>query len=103
MNPSRKATANIRLLLAFLFLTLALGLLFQAALSPATAQAGQSSQSQTADAERSLDINRYANEPLELVDLKIGPNSVKSGVKFKFKVPLSDDSFDNVKFNESEN
>ncbi len=50
-----------------------------------------------------MDINRYPNEPLELVDLKIGQSSVKSGIRLKFKIPSSQGSFDNVKFNESDN
>jgi hypothetical protein len=47
-----------------------------------------------------LDINRYPDEPLELVNLKIGQKSVKTGIKLKFKVPGSRNGFDQVKFNE---
>src|SRR5688572_26171750 len=34
-----------------------------------------------AQAQKSLEIERYPNEPLELVNLKIGANSIKGGIK----------------------
>jgi hypothetical protein len=37
----------------------------------------------TRNAERSFDIERYPNEPLELLDLKIEDQSVKAGIKVK--------------------
>jgi hypothetical protein len=55
------------------------------------------------DAERALDILRYPNQPLELVELKIGQNSVKKGIKFKSKDNGSQWEKYNVKFKEREN
>jgi hypothetical protein len=52
------------------------------------------------DEEKSLDINRYPNEPLELVDLKIGENSVKERIRPKIKNNNSRLGMDNVKFKE---
>jgi len=60
---------------------------------------GQASQ----DDERSLDIQRYPNEPFELVDLKIGQNSVKKDIKFKSRDDSSRWEQHNVKFKEKEN
>jgi hypothetical protein len=50
------------------------------------------------EAEKSLDIERYPNEPLELVDLKVGGNSVKD--KIRTKLRKNNEGQDNVKFNE---
>jgi hypothetical protein len=55
------------------------------------------------DAEKSLNIQKYPNEPLELVDLKIGQNSVKKDIKFKSKDDSSHWEQHNVKFAEKEN
>ena len=54
------------------------------------------------DAEKSLDIKRYPNEPLELVDLKLGQISVKNGIKFKSKEDISKWGLDNVKFKDKD-
>ena len=35
--------------------------------------------------EQSLDIERHANEPLELVDVKVSGKSIKNGIKVKFR------------------
>jgi hypothetical protein len=78
-----------------LVVVVAAGLLFGAV--------GRAGKSAAQDAEKSLDIERYPNEPLELVDLKIGQNSVKKSIKFKSKVNGSQWKEDNVKFKESEN
>lgn len=51
-------------------------------------------------AEKSLLIERHANEPLELVDLKIREQSVKSKIKPKFRA--GDDGLDKVSFANSE-
>jgi hypothetical protein len=51
------------------------------------------------DAEKSLDIERYADEPLELVDLRVGSNSVKGGITTK--VRRNAEGLDNVKFTET--
>src|SRR5437016_2999505 len=102
MNSPQNLAAVIRLLFALLVLTIALGLLFKAGPHPATAQAGQFMQSSTVDAEKSLDIERYPNEPLELVDLLIRQNSVKNGIRFKSKEGISQWGLDNVRFKEKE-
>src|SRR5438105_11916258 len=102
MNSSHKLSAVVRMLFALLVLTFALGLLFKAGPHPATAQAGQSMQSATVDAEKSLDIERYPNEPLELVGLQIRQNSVKNGIRFKSKDSISQWGLDNVRFKEKE-
>lgn len=44
---------------------------------------GRAGKSATQDAEKSLDIERYPNEPLELVDIKISGQSVKDKIKVK--------------------
>ena len=54
------------------------------------------------DTERSLDIKRYPNEPLELVELKIGQTSVKNGIRFKSKESISQWGLDNVKFRDKD-
>ena len=52
------------------------------------------------DTEKSLDIERHPNEPLELVDLKVNDQSVKSKIRAKFR--RGDDGFDNVRFRETD-
>ena len=54
------------------------------------------------DEERSLDIERYPNEPLELVDIRIRNNSVKKEIKFKSKDDRSKWGLDNVRFKEKD-
>jgi hypothetical protein len=61
---------------------------------------GHASRSTAQDAEKSLDIERYPNEPLELVDLKIGDQSVKN--KIAVKVRKGEEGLDNVKFRDSD-
>ena len=46
---------------------------------------GRARRSPAQDAEKSLDIQRHANEPLELVDLKVSEQSVKSKIKGKYR------------------
>jgi hypothetical protein len=95
MKSLHKFTSFLRLLFALLVFAIAVALLIRGAASslsagvaPVVAQ----------DGEKSLDINRYPNEPLEIVDLKVGQLSIKSKVKPKVKIPGSLDSLDNVKF-----
>jgi hypothetical protein len=52
------------------------------------------------EGERSLLIERHGNEPLELIDLKIRDQSVKS--KIKPKVRMGDDGYDRVSIPNSE-
>jgi hypothetical protein len=50
--------------------------------------------------DKSLDIERYSNEPLELIELKIGEQSVKDRISTKSR--LNEEGFDSVKFKENE-
>ena len=54
------------------------------------------------DAEKSLNISRYPDEPFELVDLKMGQTSVKDGIKSKVKDRRSQSVLDEVKFREKD-
>lgn len=63
---------------------------------------GHARKSAAQDAEKSLNISRYPDEPLELVDLKIGQNSVKNGIKSKIKNNRSQSVLDDVKFREKD-
>ncbi len=64
---------------------------------------GWAGKSAAQDAEKSLEIERYPNEPLELVDIKISGQSVKSKIKFKSKDKVSGWGRDNVKFRDKDN
>jgi hypothetical protein len=57
---------------------------------------------QTQEAERILEIERYPDEPLQLVNLRIGVQSVKDRIKPKFKDKISKWGTDSVKFNEKD-
>ena len=61
---------------------------------------GQAGRPPAQEVERSLDIERYSNEPLELVTLKIGDLAVKDKVKSKFRGTRG--GLDNVKFKDKE-
>ena len=52
--------------------------------------------------ERTLEIQRYPNEPLELVELKISGQSVKDRISLKLQLPGSSWSTDSVRFNDTE-
>src|SRR2546429_636927 len=52
------------------------------------------------DTEKSLDIERHGSEPLELIDLKVGDQSVRPKIKVKFR--RGDDGFDNVRFRDTD-
>ncbi|HEX3145240.1 MAG TPA: hypothetical protein VHQ64_14805 [Pyrinomonadaceae bacterium] len=97
MKSPNKFTSQLRLPFALLIFVIAAALLIRAVASSSTAAAPAVA---AQVAEKSLDINRYPDEPLEIVDLKVGEQSIKSKVKFKFKIPASRDSFDNVRFQE---
>jgi hypothetical protein len=49
-----------------------------------------------------LEIERYPNEPLQLVELRIGTKSIKDHIKQKFKDPKSKWGIDSVKFAEQD-
>jgi hypothetical protein len=57
---------------------------------------------QLQDSEKTLEIERYPDEPLQLVSLRIGVQSVKDRIKPKFKDNISKWGTDSVKFNEKE-
>jgi hypothetical protein len=102
MNSRRQnAILLARLVLAVLVLAIALALLIRAELSSAIAH-GPATASQAQDDEKSLNIERYRNEPFELVELKIGQNSVKNGIKSKIKNSRSQSVLDEVKFREKD-
>jgi hypothetical protein len=106
MNSRLKLAAVVRMLFALLVLALALALLFKAA-SPVGAglafnSIARSPASQSQDDEKSLSIERYANEPLELVDLKIRENSVKNNIKSKVKDSHNKTVLEDVKFKETD-
>lgn len=61
---------------------------------------GNAHMSSVQDVEKSLDIERYPNEPLELVEIKVGEKSLKHDIKFKFKDNVSKWGRDTVKFKE---
>jgi hypothetical protein len=52
------------------------------------------------DGDKSLDIERYPNEPFELVDLKVGGQSIKNKIAVKRR--KDGEGLDNVKFNETD-
>lgn len=54
------------------------------------------------EVEKVLEIERYPDEPLQLVDLRIGPQSVKQHIKKKFRDPKSQLGWDRVSFKEKE-
>jgi hypothetical protein len=54
------------------------------------------------DADKSLDIERYANEPLEMVEITVGEKSLKRDIKLKLRDNNSKWGLDSVKFKEKE-
>jgi hypothetical protein len=62
----------------------------------------KSSPVQTQELDRVLEIERYPNEPLQLVRLRIGAQSVKERIKQKFKDDKSKWAIDSVKFREQD-
>src|SRR5215212_7694336 len=57
---------------------------------------------QTEEAYKVLEIQRYPDEPLQLVNLRIGSQSVEDRIKQKFKDPISKWGTDSVQFNEKD-
>ncbi|HEV7747005.1 MAG TPA: hypothetical protein VGO56_18555 [Pyrinomonadaceae bacterium] len=54
------------------------------------------------DPDKSLDIERYANEPLEMVEVTVGEKSLKRDIKLKLRDNNSKWGLDTVKFKEKE-
>src|SRR5207244_2389920 len=54
------------------------------------------------DGEKSLEIQRYPNEPLDLVDIKVNGNSIKAGVKIKSRNNINKWGRDDVRFKEKD-
>ncbi len=52
------------------------------------------------DTEKMLDIERYPNESLELVDINVGVQSVKHKIKIKSRNPINKWGRDTLKFTE---
>src|SRR5712691_3162207 len=101
MNSQRqKAILFARVLFASLLLAVALALLIRGALSSAVAHGPATAASQ--NDEKSVNIERYANEPFELVDLKIRELSVKNNIKPKVKDSHNKAVLDQVKFKETD-
>lgn len=61
-----------------------------------------SGSTQTQELDRTLEIERYPNEPLQLLNLRIGTRSVKENVKQKFKDDKSKWGIDAVNFKEKD-
>ncbi len=71
-----------------------LSMLLMNSVGVALTSTGQASTGQ--DADKSLDIERYADEPLELVELKIGDQPIKDKIATKFR--LNSQGVDTVSF-----
>lgn len=84
MRRSR-ATSSFLIILGVGLLT---GLLFHSI--------GDAHRPSAQDTEKSLDIRRHANEPLELIDLKLGQRSIKNLITVSRR--NGDDRLDTVKF-----
>ena len=57
---------------------------------------------QTEESAKLLDIERYPDEPLQIVNLRIGTHSVKDKIRQRFKDNKSKWAIDRVKFNEKD-
>lgn len=86
-----------RLLFALVVCSTVLTLLIRGTSNPARARIPQAQND-----EKSLNIERYPNEPFELLDVKIGSNSVKSNIKEKFRDKRSQIGIDHVKFRDED-
>jgi hypothetical protein len=89
MNPPRLNTLFVALVV------LVIGLLFY---SP-----GHAGKSLAQDSDKSLDITRHANEPLELVDIKVSEQSVTDKIKVKHRSgDESREGLDKVEFQDKD-
>jgi len=67
-----------------------------------TAWLGNEAPVRAQEPDKVLEIERYPDEPLQLVELRIGTKSVKDDIKQKFKDPRSKWGIDSVKFEEND-
>jgi len=103
MNSSPQVVSlYARLLLALLSFAIALGLLVRGASNAKTPSFGSTVSSPQKNEEKSLNIERYPNEPFELVDIKIGSTSIKNLLKSKLKDNRSKMGMDNAKFRDDD-
>lgn len=98
MNSAYRLIRFARLLVAFLAFVLSISLVIQAVSESAVAT---KTELHSQDDQKSLDVDRYPDEPLELVDLQIGQKSVKHAIRFKSKDAVSKWGKDNVKFQQN--
>jgi hypothetical protein len=63
---------------------------------------GSTASVQTQEADKVLEIERYPNEPFELVRVRIGGQNVRDRLKTKFKDNKSKFGIDSVKFKEKD-
>ena len=84
---------------SFLWLTVS-GLVL--ALAVWVANEGSHAAGPAQETDKVLEIQRYPDEPMELVNLNIGKQSVKNHIKPKSKVNKGKWGLDSVKFNEKD-
>ncbi|HKP38533.1 MAG TPA: hypothetical protein VJT71_16860, partial [Pyrinomonadaceae bacterium] len=102
MNSQSSLTVRYtKFLLALLAFVVSLVLLIKGVSDSARASASRLKPQQ--DEEKSLDVDRYPDEPLELVDLRIRHKSVKTEIKPKLRDNISKWGKDRVKFSEDAN
>ena len=101
MNSPRTPIVYARFLIAGVAFAFALTLLIRATWYPATAYAPGRVTAQSD--EKSLNFERYPNEPVELVDVKIRERSVKDKIRTKLKDARNRPVLDHVSFKEDNN
>jgi hypothetical protein len=100
MNPLRQnAMPFARGLFVLVPFSIALVFLIIGVSNSAIAHAGATS-AVSQDTEKSLDIERYPNEPLELVDLKVSERSIKNMIGVRSRT--DSDGLDSVKFSDTD-
>ena len=97
-SQRRKVILFTKLLFALLAFAVSVTLLIRAASDSATARGYQATTPQNDD--KALDIDRYPNEPLQLIDLQIGEKSVKASIRQKSKDSISKWGKDTARFKE---
>ncbi len=74
--------------------------LFLVAAGLGSAATGSSSKLAAQATDKSLDIERYSNEPLELTELKIGEQSIRDKIATQSR--RNDEGLDSVRFREND-